>query len=284
MAITNSVIGNSHPHAVDDLIHMIDQHVAFSLGQENHFLCTKASKGTMFVDFDGTSVPRVSYRNHLATSFVTPETASSQYEPRRDSIFEDQTHARSTKVKAVTRVPYPPLATKKDNMYVKKTYGPRGEVHVQRTELEFEYDQGERMAPIRQEGREYSDVDTGAYVREWRHQQAQAQAQVQHQHRQKHHQRRKHPQSHQNSSHHNHSRHAKGPIIHPPDKSKLLRPTPPSSSHTHPKFEKLISFFQRLLRKISEIGVQHSSQNMKETRQREKKHKKRREVRREAKR
>jgi hypothetical protein len=112
-----------NPRAVDDLINMIDHHLAFNLSHDDHALRSQTSKGTLFVDYDGTDVPIVSYRHqthHPATS-----------DPRRDSAFESlSSDARSLPAGPTARVPSPLFIVTNGDFDVRRHRGPGGGVYV----------------------------------------------------------------------------------------------------------------------------------------------------------
>lgn len=159
-----SINTNTNPRAVDDLIHMIDHHLAFNLSQNDHALRSQASNGTMFVDYDGTDVPVVSYRHHTHRSAASSATIGAVEDPRRDSVFDFPSEPRSSDARSS---PFGP-AVRAPSALFRRNYGGGG-VFVGGVDRamgwEYGYDGGVVHGHPCSGLSEYFEVDAGAYVR-----------------------------------------------------------------------------------------------------------------------
>lgn len=71
--------GRPRPSVADDLMQMIDEHLAWQT--EQAALHRSASRETLLVDWDGNGVPQVSYRNHQQEAPIAPLPGLSQTAP-----------------------------------------------------------------------------------------------------------------------------------------------------------------------------------------------------------
>jgi hypothetical protein len=137
---------------------MIDQHLAFSLDHDAHSLRSQMSRGTLFVDYDGTDAPIIHYRHHSVTAS----------DPRRDSMFGSPPQSRSADAHSPqytpVRVPSTPLI---HSLELRRSVYMDGD---RSTGFESRYDGG--MARGRRDGRAAAvvlgdgEVDARACVRE----------------------------------------------------------------------------------------------------------------------
>jgi hypothetical protein len=234
---SSSTNTNNNSRAVDDLIHMIDHHLAFDLSHDDRALRSQTSKGTLFVDYDGTDVPIVSYRHQ------THRPATS--DPRRDSAFESlSSDARSLPAGPTARVPSPLLIVTSGDFDVRRHRGPGGGVYVDDVDclMGCECACDGNVAHVHRDGRpfsgllEYFEVDAGAWElqrREYCEHNAHSSSRRQRRHRHRH-------------------RHADVPLK-VLDLHKEL-PRPPADREFS-KREKIAAFIAGLREKLACLGV-----------------------------